>query len=194
MSEEIPKPKVIIIAAIGKNFELGKDNTLLWHLHEDMRFFKETTLGHTVVTGRKSFESIPPKYRPLPERTNIILSRNPDYMYEECYTVTSLDEAMDIALSQGEIKVFIIGGGEIYKLALDHDFVDEMYLTHVDASFADADTFFPQFNSELWEAEQIMAIASDSMNEYPFVVKHYKRKTIQVIKPYPTEAVNPSNP
>lgn len=176
MSEETHKPKVIVIAAVGKNLELGKDNALLWHLHEDMRFFKETTIGHTVVTGRKSFESIPPKYRPLPERTNIILSRNPDYLYEECYTVASLEEAMEIAVSQGEIKVFIIGGGEIYRMALANDVVDEMYLTHVEATFADADTFFPLFQLDQWESEQIMSISSDSVNEFPFVVRHYKRK------------------
>ena len=176
MSEDTNKPKVILIAAVGKNLELGKDNSLLWHLHEDMRFFKETTIGHTVVTGRKSFESIPPKYRPLPERTNIILSRNPDYLYEECYTVASLEEAMEIAVSQGEIKVFIIGGGEIYRMALANDVVDEMYLTHVEAAFPDADTFFPEVQMEHWETEQIMRIASDSVNEFPFVVLHYKRK------------------
>ena len=176
MSEDTNKPKVILIAAVGKNLELGKDNSLLWHLHEDMRFFKETTIGHTVVTGRKSFESIPPKYRPLPERTNIILSRNPDYLYEECYTVATLEEAMEIAVSQGEIKVFIIGGGEIYRMALANDVVDEMYLTHVEAAFPDADTFFPEFKMEHWKTEQIMSIASDSVNEFPFVVLHYKRK------------------
>lgn len=176
MSEETLKPKVIIIAAVGKNLELGKDNTLLWHLHDDMRFFKETTIGHTVVTGRKSFESIPPKYRPLPERTNIILSRNPEYLYEECYTVASLDEAMEIAISQGEIKVFIIGGGEIYRLALSSDFVDEMYLTHVDATFPDADTYFPEFSAEQWQSQQIQSISSNSVNEFPFTVNHYVRK------------------
>ena len=179
MSETIDKPKVIIIAAIGKNLELGEGNALLWHLQDDMRFFKETTMGYTVVTGRKSFESIPPKYRPLPGRTNIILSRNPEYLYEECYTVSSLDEAMEIALSQGEVKLFIIGGGEIYKLALQSDFVDEMYLTHVEASFGNADTFFPAFDRGVWNSEEVMNISADSVNEFPFVVKHYTRNTLK---------------
>lgn len=176
MNEVMQKPKVIVIAAIGKNFELGKDNALLWHLQEDMRFFKETTMGHTVVTGRKSFESIPPKYRPLPNRTNIILSRNPDYLYEECYTATSLEEAMEIAVSQGEINLFIIGGGEIYRMSLANDFVDEMFLTHVDATFADADTFFPTFAEEDWDTTEILKIAADSVNEFPFIVRHYIRR------------------
>ncbi|MBL0314790.1 MAG: dihydrofolate reductase [Flavobacteriales bacterium] len=111
--------RIAIIAAIGKNHELGRNNELLWHLNEDMQFFKETTVDHYVIMGRKSFESIPKKFRPLPNRVNVIISRNPDFMYEECYTCGSLEEAIELAGVNEEPLAFIIGGGEIYRQAIE---------------------------------------------------------------------------
>ncbi len=168
--------RIKLIAAIGENRELGRNNELLWHLTEDMQFFKNTTSGYYVIMGRKSFESIPPKYRPLPNRINVIISRNPDYMYEECYTCGSLQEATELAESHGETEVFIIGGGEIYRQALTDGIVDEMYLTHVKASFPDADVFFPEWRDEEWSKEELLKIDADSLNEFPFSVVHYKKK------------------
>jgi dihydrofolate reductase len=166
---------VIMIAAIGENRELGKDNQLLWHLHEDMQFFKRVTTGYYVIMGRKSFESIPPKYKPLPNRTNVIISRNPDYMYEECYTCSSIQEAVALAETHGETEIFITGGGEIYRQALAEGIVDEMYLTHVKASFPDADVFFPEWKDQEWNKEELQTLEADSQNEFPFRIVHYKK-------------------
>lgn len=170
------KTKVALIAAIGANFELGRNNELLWHLNEDMQFFKQQTRKHYVIMGRKSFESIPKKYRPLPDRVNIIISRDPDYMYEECYTFTNLQEALQMARENGEDKVFIIGGGEIYKMALEQNLVDEMYLTHVHATFENADVHFPAFDSSLWNKSPLQSIKADSQNEFDFDICFYEKK------------------
>jgi dihydrofolate reductase len=179
MEEENNTPfrsRVAMIAAIGQNRELGKDNQLLWHLQEDMQFFKEQTSHHYVAMGRKSFESIPKKYRPLPNRVNLIISRDPDYMFEECYTFTNLKEAHDFASENGEPLIYIIGGGEIYKLALELNMVDEMYLTRVEASFPDAHVFFPAFDTTQWEKTSIKKVLADSQNEFSFEIFHYIKK------------------
>lgn len=168
--------KVAIIAAVGKNRELGKDNDLLWHLGEDMQFFKETTNGHYVIMGRKSFESIPPKYRPLPNRVNVIISRNPDYMVEECYTFTSLEEALELARENGEERIFIVGGGQIYKLAMEKGLVNEMFLTQVDAEFAGADTFYPEFNADEWNKTKLLSGFASNINEFSFEIYKYEKK------------------
>lgn len=167
--------KVVIIAAMGKNREIGKNNDLLWHLGEDMRFFKEQTNRHYIIMGRKNFESIPEKYRPLPNRVNVIISRDPEYLFEECYTCTSLGEALDLARANGEEKAFVIGGGQIYKMALDSNIVDEMYLTHVDAEFPDADVYFPAFNENEWSREHLKSSTPGIENEFNFEIYHYKK-------------------
>jgi dihydrofolate reductase len=168
---------VAIIAAIGENRELGRNNQLLWHLNEDMQFFKRTTSGYYVIMGRKSFESIPPKYRPLPNRVNVIISRNPDYMYEECYTCGSIGEAVELAKERGEEIAFITGGGEIYRQALQEGLVQEMFLTHVNATFPNADVFFPEFSTDEWEQHELQKIEADSQNEFSFRIVHYKKKS-----------------
>ncbi len=167
--------KVATIVAMGRNNEIGKDNQLMWHLTEDMRFFKTTTSRHYVIMGRKNFESIPAKYRPLPDRVNVIVTHNENFMYEECYTCNSLQQALDLARDNGEDKVFIIGGGQIYKLAMDADLVDEQYITHVDASFDSADTFYPQFQSDNWSKELLLETMADSQNEFAFQTFKYEK-------------------
>lgn len=129
---------VSIIAAIGKNNELGKNNDLIWHFKEDMKFFKKTTTGHTVIMGRKTFESLP---KALPNRRNIVISSNPEYNAEGAEVVTSVQKAFDI--SDGE-DVFIIGGGKVYAETID--LCDKLYLTEIDAECSDAETFFPAFD------------------------------------------------
>ncbi|MFM7308973.1 MAG: dihydrofolate reductase [Flavobacteriales bacterium] len=168
--------KTILVAAIGEKNELGKDNALLWHLQSDMRFFKELTTGHYVAMGRKSFESIPKKFRPLPNRVNIIISRNPDYMFEECYTCTSLSEATALAEEHGAETLFIIGGGQIYAQALATNRIDEMYITQVQATFEDADVFFPEITQDAWQVACIRTQPSNADNEFPFEILHYVKK------------------
>ena len=153
--EERAPMKIALIVAMGKNREIGRNNQLMWHLAEDMRFFKSTTLRHYVIMGRKNFESIPIKYRPLPDRVNIIISRDPEYMFED--------------------RVFIIGGCQIYKLAMDAGLVNEMYITKVNAEFPDADVFFPEFNESEWEQEHIQSGIEDSTNEFSFEIYKYTK-------------------
>lgn len=135
------KPTISLIAAIGKNRELGKENSLLWNIPEDMKHFRDTTRGHAVVMGRKTFESIG---RPLPNRTNIIVSRDKNYKVpEDCLRAESIEEAIKIASEHESTEVFIIGGAQIYALALPY--ADKLYLTIVDKEFPDADAFFPDY-------------------------------------------------
>jgi len=145
---------VSLIVAVSENGVIGKDNDLIWHLPKDMRFFKETTMEHHVIMGRKNFESIPHKYSPLPNRTNVIITRQADYIAEGCVVVNSVEAALEIAKNNGDIEPFIIGGGQIYKLALEANLVDKIYLTKVRHSF-DGDTFFPKLGNEWEEIERI---------------------------------------
>ena len=146
--------KISLIVAAAENGVIGKDNNLIWHLPKDMKFFKETTTGHHVIMGRKNFESIPHKYSPLPNRTNIIITRQSDYVAKGCVVVNSLEEALEFARDNGEGEAFIIGGGQIYKLALDKGLVDKIYLTKIHYSF-DGDTFMPPLSSNWIETKKI---------------------------------------
>lgn len=164
--------KVIIIAAVAQNGGIGKDNDLPWSLPDDMKFFKETTKGHSVIMGRKNYESIPHKFRPLPNRQNIVVTRQDDYRAEGCTVVNSIQEGIEKANKNGDL--YIIGGGQIYTEALENDLVDEMLLTEVQASI-DADVFFPEFNNEEWLASEISRHEKDSAHSYPFVIKRYRK-------------------
>ena len=146
--------KVSLIVAVSENGVIGKDNDLIWHLPKDMTFFKETTMGHHVIMGRKNFESIPHKYSPLPNRTNVVITRQSDYIAEGCVVVNSVASALEIARQNGDTEPFIIGGGQIYKLALGANLVDKIYLTKVHHSF-EGDTFFPELNTDWKEMERI---------------------------------------
>lgn len=131
---------ISIVAAIGQNGELGKDNKLLWDIPEDLARFRDITKNHTIIMGRKTFESIG---RILPNRTNIIITRDPSYQVEGGIVVHSLEEALTISQKKNSLdEIFIIGGGQIFKDALS--ITDRLYLTIVHASF-DADTYFPEY-------------------------------------------------
>ncbi len=130
---------VKLIAAVGKNYELGKNNQMMWRLPGDMKFFRSTTKGSTVVMGRLTYESIG---MPLPYRQNIVISRNADLKIEGATVVNSLEAALQACQN----NCFIIGGAKIYGLSLKY--ADEIYLTEVDAAFNGADTYFPKFNKE----------------------------------------------
>jgi len=142
-----------LIAVIGKNRELGKDNTLLWHIPGDLPRFKEITGGHPVIMGRKTFQSIG---KPLPDRTNIVISKDPTRKIPGTTVVQSLDEAMELAKrAPGNEEIFIIGGCSLYAQTID--MADRLYLTLVDKS-AEADTFFPdysRFNKVISKKSQI---------------------------------------
>ena len=158
--------KVSLIVAVSENGVIGKDNDLIWHLPNDMLFFKETTTGHHVIMGRKNFESIPHKFRPLPNRTNIVITRRSDYKAEGCIVVNSLEEALKVAKCNGENEAFIIGGGQIYKLAIDAGVVDKIYLTKIHHSF-DGDTFFPELSSD-WIKTNKIENKTDEKHRYSY--------------------------
>jgi dihydrofolate reductase len=137
--------KISIIVAVAKNNVIGKDNTLVWDLPNDMKYFKEKTLGHCIISGRKNYESIPTKYRPLPNRTNFVLTRQKEYNAPGAIVCDNLNEAIKKAESMREEECFIIGGGEIYKQALS--IADILYVTHIDQAF-EGDTYFPEIGKE----------------------------------------------
>ena len=165
---------VSIIAAIAANRGIGKDNDLLWNLPDDMAFFKNTTREKVVIMGRKNWESIPHKYRPLPNRVNIVISRNGDYQADDAVVVTSLAQALKAAEELESKETFIIGGGMIYQSALDLNLVDDMYITHVDCS-PDADVFFPEVDFSKWKAEEISVHGADDRHAHSFRVARYSR-------------------
>lgn len=162
---------ISLIAAVSQNNVIGKDNDLIWHLPKDMRYFKEKTLNHHIVTGRKNYISIPSKYRPLKERVNIVLTRQPDFKEENCIVLNSLEAAIEYANSNNETELFIIGGGQIYKEALEKEFVDKMYITHVNENF-DGDTFFPEIDTTKWNAisKDLHSKDDKHSHSYSFVV------------------------
>ena len=165
---------VSLIVAHGQNREIGKDNDLLWHLPKDMRFFTRTTKGHYVIMGRKNWDSIPLKYRPLPGRPNVVVTRRKDLQIDDADVVSSIEEGIELARKNGEEEAFIIGGGQIYELALENGLIDKMYISYVEASF-DADTFFPEFNATDWRLESEEHYGSDEKNPYNFTVKTFIR-------------------
>jgi dihydrofolate reductase len=167
---------IILIAAIGKNNELGKNNDLLWRLKSDMSFFKSTTNGHWVIMGRKSWESLPPRFRPLPNRENCVVSRNIDFTADGAHVFSNLTEAIDKALASNAENIFIIGGAQIYTESLNENLIDEMYLTHVDASFSDADVFFPAIEKSHWDIREVGHFEADDANEYSGTFFHYRKK------------------
>lgn len=141
----------IIIAAVDENLGIGYNGTLLTHIPEDLKRFKQLTTGHTVIMGRKTWDSLPKK--PLPERTHIIITRQKDFtfVHEQVFVVQSIESAFELCEKQSAEKVFIIGGGEIYRLALPY--TDVLELTHIHHSFK-ADTFFPEYKQDfvcVWE-------------------------------------------
>ncbi len=134
--------KISMIAAIGKNRELGRGNELIFKIPEDMKFFKEKTRGHVVIMGRKTYESIG---RPLPDRVNIVISRNTDYeVSDRVIKVKSIEDAIEVAKEHEKTEAFIIGGAQIYALAMPY--ADKLYLTLVNKEVKDADAFFPEYD------------------------------------------------
>ncbi|MNV06398.1 Dihydrofolate reductase [compost metagenome] len=167
--------KIALIVAMDNDRGIGKNNDLMWHLPADMKFFKGTTSGHIVVTGRKNYDSIPERFRPLPNRENAVLTRNVEYEAPGAFVFSSLEECLKRYKNETERTVFIIGGGQIYKEAMDSGVVDEMFITHVDHSYG-ADTFFPVFDESGWNVEVIFEHGKDEKHEVGFRIKKYTKK------------------
>lgn len=167
--------KVSLIVAMDRERGIGKNNDLMWHLPADMKFFKETTTGHIVVMGRKNYESIPERFRPLPNRENAVLSRAENYVAEGCFVFSSLENCLNHYQDETERTVFIIGGGQIYQEALKSGVVTEMYITEVDHAFG-ADTFFPEIDLSHWTSEVVMNHTADEKNAVDFRIMLFRMK------------------
>lgn len=167
----------VIIVAISDNNAIGKDNALLWHISEDMKFFRRTTSGYPVIMGRKTYESIG---RPLPKRLNIVISRG-DAAPEGTFLAHSLNEAFTVAESYvdprteaGADRCFIMGGGQIYAQAMS--VADRLIITHVHTVIEDADTFFPEINGNIWVVDTRSEVFVDEESGYSFEFVEYIRK------------------
>ena len=138
--------KINLIAAVALNGAIGRGNSLMWHISADLKFFKATTLGHPVIMGRKTFESLG---KPLPKRLNIVISRGKPKLPESVLLAGNVQEAVRMCMQNGETECFVIGGGQIYAAAMD--LADELYITRVGCSPEDADTFFPPIMADEWK-------------------------------------------
>ncbi len=137
-----------LIAATAHGRVIGIDNRMPWHLPEDMKFFRETTRAKPVIMGRRTWDSLPDNVRPLPGRTNIVLSRNPSFEAEGATVASSLDEALKFAVSTGAEIAFVIGGAELYRQTLPR--ADKLILTEIAGTF-EGDAFFPEFDKRDWQ-------------------------------------------
>lgn len=167
---------ISLLVAMDERRGIGKDNGLPWRLSSDLKRFRELTLGHAIVVGRKTFESIG---KPLPGRYMILVTRNRDYnpegcRLEDCQVVHSVEQAIDLARSRGESELFICGGAQIFAETLQ--VADRIYLTEVHA-VVDADTFFPKYDESLWVVEQVIRHEADEKNQYPFSFKLLVRRS-----------------
>jgi dihydrofolate reductase len=160
---------ISLIAAIGKNNELGKGNTLLWHMPADLKYFKDVTTLHPVIMGRKTFESIG---RPLPNRRNIVITRDLNYKKEGVELAYSLNEALNLFPDQNE-EIFIIGGAELFKQTMP--VADKLYITHIDAKDKDADTFFPEIIPIVWNEISHTEHEADKKNIFPYTFSIYEK-------------------
>ncbi len=154
------------MVARADNRVIGKDKDLVWHLPADLKYFKKMTTGHHVIMGRKTFESFG---NPLPNRKHVVITRNKDYDAGNHYVVGSLEEAFDVCEKAGQKHVFVLGGGEIYKLALNK--VDRIYLTEVHDNY-EGDTYFPEIDPGQWKELSRVDFKADEKNkvDYSFVV------------------------
>ena len=161
--------KIIMVAKAANNV-IGKDNKLIWHLPADLKYFKQTTLGHTLIMGRKTFESLS---NPLPHRDSWVVTRNKDYNAEGVTIFHSLEGALKAAEKKGLDTVFILGGGQIYRQAMD--LADKLLITEVHAEF-EGDTWFPEIDPAVWQEVRREEHKADERNKYDYAFVEYVRR------------------
>lgn len=157
------------IVATAKGNVIGKDNDIPWYLPADLKYFKKQTLNHHIIMGRKTYQSIG---RPLPKRTNIVITRDPFFVATNCIVCSSVEAALEIAQDNGEQEVFIIGGGMIYELT--QQYWDRVYLTEVDLE-VEGDIYFPALKKEEWKLVSSNPQKADEKNEYDYTFKIFER-------------------
>jgi len=158
---------ITIIAAVAENNALGKDNKLIWHLPADLKRFKKVTANHHVIMGRKTFESLG---KPLPNRTNIIVTRNTNFSAQDCIVVNSLQQALESV--KNDESPFILGGAEIYKQAIK--IADKLDITFVHHKF-EADVFFPEIDKSIWKETSRENFKADKKNNYNYSFVTFER-------------------
>ena len=164
---------ISMIAAMGKNRVIGRDNDLPWHLPDDFKYFQQTTKGHHIIMGRKNWESLPHNFKPLPERTNLVITRQQGYQADGGQVIHTLEEALEIPKKSNEEEAFIIGGGEIYRMGLP--FADRIYLTEINGSFEGSVTF-PEFSKEEWIETSRVHHSKDDRHNFSFDFVIYEKK------------------
>ncbi len=162
---------VSAIVAYGKNREIGKDNQIPWYLPNDLKWFKQSTLNQTILMGRKNFDSIG---KPLPTRTNIIVTRNPFFLASGCLVVHSVEEGIEWAENNDIQELFVIGGEQIYRLCIPY--YDKLYITEIDIEVPGADTFFPEIDLSEYACTSQKIFSKDTKNKYDHAIKVYEKR------------------
>ncbi len=162
--------KLSLIAAVANNNVIGRENKLIWYLPADLKYFKNLTMGHTLIMGRKTFESIG---KPLKGRTIIVLTGKKDYDALGCQLAASIKDALKLV--KDEKEVFVAGGSQVYEQTIDLHHTRRLYITRVYANF-EGDAFFPDIDPEKWELVSIEEYEPDEKNKYPYAFLQYKRK------------------
>ena len=165
------RPEIVIVAAVARNGVIGADNDLVWRIPEDMAHFKRVTAGCTVVMGRRTWDGLPPRFRPLPGRRNLVLTRQPGWQAEGAEVVGSLDEA--IALAAGAPRLCVLGGAQVYAAALAQ--ADTLVLTEIDQDFQ-GDTFFPAWDRHAFEEVARERLRAGPPNDFDLHFVTYRRK------------------
>ncbi len=161
---------VSAIVAVAKDNVMGKNNDIPWYLPADLKYFKATTLNRHIIMGRKTFTSIG---RPLPKRTNIVITRQPFFIATGCVITNSIEQALEMAYDNNEEEVFIIGGGEIYKQSMEY--WDRLYLTEVDLEVEGGDTFFPEIDFSNWNHIVKDSYQPDEKNEHSYTFNIFEK-------------------
>ncbi|MEP7127936.1 MAG: dihydrofolate reductase [Chitinophagales bacterium] len=165
---------ISLIAALTTNRVIGKNNDLPWRLPDDMKYFMQTTSGHHVIMGRKNYDSLPDKFKPLPNRMNIVVTRQKDFNAPGCTVVHSLEKAVELAQAANEHEVFNIGGAELFTLGMVS--ADRLYLTEIQTELT-GDTYFPVLNKSEWTETSRTHHAADDRHVYAFDFVIYDRKS-----------------
>jgi dihydrofolate reductase len=179
LSTSVPPPPgevrrgLSLIVAASTNNAIGKNNQLLWHLPQDLKFFKNTTWGMVVIMGRKTFESV---NKPLPGRVNIVITSKPDWMAVDVWVAKDLDDAITQAKTTNCKEIFIIGGGEIYKQAMP--VADKIYMTRVHTNI-EGDTFFPEIDEKEWQLQENTDFKADEKHAYDFSFQTWVKNNLE---------------
>ncbi|WP_188467745.1 dihydrofolate reductase [Marivirga lumbricoides] len=157
---------ISMIVARAQNGAIGKNNDMIWHLPDDLKYFKDQTRNHHILMGRKNFDSLGEQYQPLPKRVNMVVTRNQKWNHDGVKVFHDIQNAIDFARENNEQELFVIGGGEIYKACLP--LANKLYITEVFAEFEDADAFFPEINQDNWLETSRVKHPADDRHAYPF--------------------------